>query len=50
MLYGASYRTPNKIFTHGFLTVNGEKMSKSKGNFFTLAQAIEKFSADGLSY
>ena len=31
----AGYRTPTKIFAHGFLTVNGAKMSKSRGTFIT---------------
>ena len=31
----AGYRKPTKIFAHGFLTVNGEKMSKSRGTFIT---------------
>ena len=35
MLYNAGYRTPTNIFAHGFLTVNGEKMSKSRGTFIT---------------
>ncbi len=35
MLKNAGYRTPTKIFAHGFLTVNGEKMSKSRGTFIT---------------
>jgi methionyl-tRNA synthetase len=35
MLKHAGYRTPSKIFAHGFLTVNGEKMSKSRGTFIT---------------
>ncbi|MFO7937338.1 MAG: methionine--tRNA ligase [Kiritimatiellia bacterium] len=33
MLKAAGYKTPDKVFVHGFLTVNGEKMSKSKGTF-----------------
>lgn len=33
MLKAANYRTPNHVYVHGFLTVNGEKMSKSKGTF-----------------
>lgn len=33
MLTAANYRTPTNVFVHGFLTVNGEKMSKSKGTF-----------------
>ncbi|MFZ1908073.1 MAG: methionine--tRNA ligase [Burkholderiales bacterium] len=35
MLEHAGYRTPSKVFAHGFLTVNGEKMSKSRGTFIT---------------
>jgi methionyl-tRNA synthetase len=35
MLENSGYRTPSKIFAHGFLTVNGEKMSKSRGTFIT---------------
>ncbi len=35
MLEHSGYRTPSKIFAHGFLTVNGEKMSKSRGTFIT---------------
>ena len=31
----SGYRKPTKIFAHGFLTVNGEKMSKSRGTFIT---------------
>lgn len=33
MLHNAGYKTPDGVFVHGFLTVNGEKMSKSKGTF-----------------
>ena len=33
MLAGAGYSLPSKIHVHGFLTINGEKMSKSKGTF-----------------
>lgn len=33
MLMGANYRLPNGVFVHGMLTVNGEKMSKSRGTF-----------------
>ncbi len=33
MLKTANYKTPDQVFVHGFLTVNGEKMSKSKGTF-----------------
>lgn len=33
MLKAAGFRLPDQVFVHGFLTVNGEKMSKSKGTF-----------------
>src|SRR3989338_7431321 len=35
MLHGAGYRTPTSVYAHGFLTVNGTKMSKSRGTFIT---------------
>lgn len=37
----AGYRTPTKIFAHGFLTVNGEKMSKSRGTFITARSYLD---------
>ena len=42
MLKGANLRTPSKIFAHGFLTVNGQKMSKSRGTFITARSYIEQ--------
>ena len=50
MLYGSNYRTPTKIFTHGFLTINGEKMSKSRGTFITARQYSESLSTEYLRY
>ncbi len=41
MLEHAGLRTPTKLFAHGFLTVNGEKMSKSRGTFITARSYIE---------
>jgi len=35
MLQHAGFRTPTRLCAHGFLTVNGEKMSKSRGTFIT---------------
>jgi methionyl-tRNA synthetase len=35
MLEYSNFRTPTNIYAHGFLTVNGEKMSKSRGTFIT---------------
>lgn len=37
----AGYRTPTKVFAHGFLTVNGEKMSKSRGTFITASSYMD---------
>jgi methionyl-tRNA synthetase len=42
MLHNAGYRTPTNIFAHGFLTVNGEKMSKSRGTFITAESYLKK--------
>ena len=41
MLEYSGYRTPTKICAHGFLTVNGEKMSKSRGTFITARSYLE---------
>ncbi len=41
MLEHAGFRTPTKLFAHGFLTVNNEKMSKSRGTFITARSYIE---------
>ncbi|MCK4582208.1 methionine--tRNA ligase, partial [Candidatus Bathyarchaeota archaeon] len=35
ILHGAGFRVPDNVVVHGFLTVNGEKMSKSRGTFLT---------------
>ncbi len=42
MLEHAGFRTPTKIFAHGFLTVNGEKMSKSRGTFITAESYLKQ--------
>jgi methionyl-tRNA synthetase len=41
MLQHAGFRTPTKLFAHGFLTVNGEKMSKSRGTFITASSYVQ---------
>ena len=41
---------PKKIFAHGWLTVNGEKMSKSKGNFIIPEEMVRKYSVDCFRY
>jgi methionyl-tRNA synthetase len=45
MLEYSDFRTPTNIFAHGFLTVNGEKMSKSRGTFIT----AESYLSQGLN-
>ncbi|QXP86475.1 methionine--tRNA ligase [Methylococcus capsulatus] len=42
MLEHSGFRTPTRIFAHGFLTVNGEKMSKSRGTFITAQSYLEQ--------
>lgn len=42
MLEHSDFRTPSKIFAHGFLTVNGEKMSKSRGTFITAESYLQQ--------
>ena len=41
-LQHAGYRTPTSVFAHGFLTVNGEKMSKSRGTFITAESYLKQ--------
>lgn len=50
MLMGAGFNLPSYMITHGFLTVNGEKMSKSRGTFFTAREFLEKFDPQHLRY
>jgi methionyl-tRNA synthetase len=50
MLDGADYRTPTKVFCHGFLTINGEKMSKSRGTFIKAQDFIKHISPEYLRY
>lgn len=50
MLHGSGFRTPSAIFAHGFLTINGEKMSKSRGTFITGKQYLEHLNPEYLRY
>ena len=50
MLSGARFRTPSAIFAHGFLTVNGEKMSKSRGTFITARTYLQHLNPEYLRY
>tara|TARA_B100001175_G_scaffold63977_1_gene52160 strand:- start:29 stop:1678 length:1650 start_codon:yes stop_codon:yes gene_type:complete len=50
MLSNSNFKTPNGLFVHGFLTLNGEKMSKSRGNFISAENYIENLDPDYLRY
>ena len=50
MLSNSDFKTPNGLFVHGFLTLNGEKMSKSRGNFISAENYIENLDPDYLRY
>lgn len=50
MLMGSGYKTANKLFVHGFLTVNGAKMSKSKGTFIKASTYLKHLSPEYLRY
>ena len=50
MLHGAGLRRPTAVYVHGFLTVNGQKMSKSRGTFITARTYLEHLDPDYLRY
>ncbi|MCG6939895.1 MAG: methionine--tRNA ligase [Thiohalocapsa sp.] len=50
MLYGADFRTPTAIFAHGFLTVDGQKMSKSRGTFIKARTYLDHLNPEYLRY
>ncbi len=50
MLDGAGYRKPTSVFAHGFVTVNGAKMSKSKGTFIKARTYLEQLNPEYLRY
>ena len=50
MLSAAGYRMPTAIHAHGFLTVNGTKMSKSRGTFIKARTYLEHLDAEYLRY
>jgi len=50
MLHGADFRTPNGVYCHGFLTVDGQKMSKSRGTFIKARTYLEHFGPEYLRY
>jgi len=50
MLIGAGFKTADKLFIHGFLTVNGEKMSKSRGTFIKASTYLKYLNPEYLRY
>ncbi|MEA3186182.1 MAG: methionyl-tRNA synthetase [Chthoniobacter sp.] len=50
MLMGAGFRTPTSVFVHGFLTVDGEKMSKSRGTFINAETYLRHLDPQYLRY
>ncbi len=50
MLQGAGFRQPTAIFAHGFLTVNGQKMSKSRGTFIAARTYLDHLNPEYLRY
>ncbi|RDI39854.1 methionine--tRNA ligase [Aquicella lusitana] len=50
ILHGANFRTPTAIFVNGFLTVNGQKMSKSRGTFLKARTYLDHLNPEYLRY
>ncbi|MBS9425937.1 methionine--tRNA ligase [Photorhabdus caribbeanensis] len=50
MLEGSGYRKPTNVFVHGYVTVNGAKMSKSRGTFIKASTYLDHLDADCLRY
>lgn len=50
LLAGSGHRLPTSIFTHGFLTINGLKMSKSRGTFIEARSYLEHLNPEYLRY
>ncbi|MDV7103978.1 methionine--tRNA ligase [Vibrio sp. TH_r3] len=50
VLDGSGFRKPNNVFVHGYVTVNGAKMSKSKGTFIKAATYLEHLDPECLRY
>jgi methionyl-tRNA synthetase len=50
MLHSAKFRTPTAVHVHGFLTVNGQKMSKSRGTFINARSYLDHLKPEYLRY
>ena len=50
VLQGSQFKTPDGVFVHGFLTVDGQKMSKSRGTFINASTYLKHLDAEYLRY
>lgn len=50
ILEASGFRKPNHIFVHGYVTVNGQKMSKSRGTFIKASTWLQYLDSDSLRY
>ncbi len=50
MLFGLGLPLPKMLYVHGFITMNGEKMSKSIGNVVAPGEILDKYGADAFRY
>ena len=50
VLEGSGFRTPTGVFVHGFLTINGQKMSKSRGTFIKARTYLDNLDPNYLRY
>ncbi len=50
VLHGAGFRKPSAVYCHGFLTVNGQKMSKSRGTFIKARTYLDNLKPEYLRY
>ncbi len=50
LLAASNFRLPTSLWVHGFLTVGGQKMSKSRGTFLTACEFAERFPPEALRY
>jgi len=50
VLHGAGFRKPTAVYCHGFLTVNGQKMSKSRGTFIKARTYLDNLQPEYLRY
>jgi len=50
VLHGSGCRKPTAVFVHGFLTINGAKMSKSRGTFITARRYLERLPPEALRF